>query len=531
MLKDNLSLRRVVGRSRVHATRATGTVTCGRGAFNGLVRGTGLLSAVVILGTTFGLPLAAGVSTLGGVPRLIDTTRIVGFPQRTMLSQPASQDGPGAPVITPVSETVALGATASFSASGSGFIVYWSYSANGGSSWAKLSNGTQSDGSTVTGATTATLGITDAQADENNNKYEATFVGFNSVTTNAATLTVTGAPPTNTAPVIPPQGQPSPDNVVVGATASFSASASGTPTPTVQWQVSTNSGSSWANLSNGTQSDGSTVTGATTDTLGITDAQADENNNEYRAVFTNGVSPNATTSEALLTVTAAPPSPPVQSSNWSGYADTGATFSAVSASWSVPTVTCQSRATAYSAHWIGIDGDSSSTVEQDGTEADCLNGSASYDAWYEMFGDSAVNSGYEVELSPSQYPVSHGDLISASVSVVGTTWTLYIADSSRWTFSTTVNFSGAAQSSAEWIVERPETCRSSWFGGETCSLTSLADFGSVSFSNATATTTGGSSGPISSYSYTAIEMVNGSTVLAVPGPLNGEGFTDTWKAI
>jgi hypothetical protein len=25
-------------------------------------------------------------------------------------------------------------------------------------------------------------------------------------------------------------------------------------------------------------------------------------------------------------------------------------------------------------------------------------------------------------------------------------------------------------------------------------------------------------------------MVNGSTLLAVPGPLNSNGFTDTWKA-
>jgi hypothetical protein len=145
-----------------------------------------------------------------------------------------------------------------------------------------------------------------------------------------------------------------------------------------------------------------------------------------------------------------------------------------------------------------------------------------------MYGDNAVNQGYEEELSPSTNPVTPGDSMSSSVSVVGNEWTLTISDSSSshaaWHFSTSVAFSGAAQSSAEWVAERPEICSNS------CSLASLADFGSVTFSGATATTTGGSSEPISSYSDAAIEMVNGSTVLAVPGPLNSNGFTDTWKA-
>jgi hypothetical protein len=266
-------------------------------------------------------------------------------------------------------------------------------------------------------------------------------------------------------------------------------------------------------------------------------------------VFTNSAAPSGVpTNRATLTVTTAPPNPPEQSQNWSGYVDTGATFSAVNASWIVPTVTCTQGENAYSAHWIGIDGNTSSTVEQDGTEADCLTTttggftyvggqftyggtavtSASYDAWFEMYGDNAVNQGYEEELSPSTNPVTPGDSMSSSVSVVGNEWTLTISDSSSshaaWHFSTSVAFSGAAQSSAEWVAERPEICSNS------CSLASLADFGSVTFSGATATTTGGSSEPISSYSDAAIEMVNGSTVLAVPGPLNSNGFTDTWKA-
>jgi hypothetical protein len=278
----------------------------------------------------------------------------------------------------------------------------------------------------------------------------------------------------------------------------------------VQWWESTNDGSSF-----------STVSGATSTTYSFT-ATSSENGDEFYAVFTNSTG-SATTNTVTLTVTAAL----VQSSNWSGYADLDATFDAVSASWAVPTLSCSGQTSSYSAQWTGIDGYSSDTVEQDGTEADCIDGSPSYDAWYEMYGDSAVDSGYEVELNPATgyYPVSPGDTITASVTVSGSSWTLFLADVTHWTYSTTISFSGAAESSAEWVVERPEICS---FG---CSLTSLADFGSVTFSKASASV-GSVSAPISSYANTGIEMVNSTTPLAVPGALNssGNGFTDTWQA-
>jgi len=356
----------------------------------------------------------------------------------------------------------------------------------------------------VGGAVSTTYSFS-ATSSENGYRYRAVFT--NSVghaTTAAATLTVTSAPSITSSPTS--------ESVAAGSTASFSASASGSPTPTLQWQVSTNGGSSFTN-----------VGGAVSKTYSFS-ATSSENGNQYQAVFTNSVG-HATTAAATLTVTTnSSPPPTEQSSNWSGYADTGATFSAVTGTWRVPTVTCTNNENAYSAQWIGIDGDSSNTVEQDGTEADCLGGSPSYDAWYEMYGDNAVNSGYEVELSPSQYPVSPGDTMSASVSVVGSTWTLSISDG--WTYSISISYSGAAKSSAEWIVERPEIC------SNTCSLASLPNFGSVTFSNASATS-GSTTGGIPTWSAAAIEMVNGSTVLALPGAYQAatEGFTDTWEAI
>ena len=59
-------------------------------------------------------------------------------------------------------------------------------------------------------------------------------------------------PPAETAPAV--TANPASQTVTAGATASFSATASGTPTPTVQWQVSTNGGSTFTNISGATSS-------------------------------------------------------------------------------------------------------------------------------------------------------------------------------------------------------------------------------------------------------------------------------------
>jgi hypothetical protein len=380
--------------------------------------------------------------------------------------------------------------------------VQWQVSTNGGNTWSSASG--QSSTSTTYSFTAAPT--------ENGYEYRAVFSNlFGNATTNAATLTVITTGPT--APTI--TSQPSSETVAPNSTASFSAAASGSPAPAVQWEFSPDGGKTWSNASGAS---------ATSTTYTFT-AQTAQNGYEYAAVFTNS-SGSATTNAATLTVSALD-----QSSNWSGYADMGSGFSAVNGNWKVPTLSCTS-ASSYSSEWIGIDGATSSTVEQDGSEADCSGGGASYDAWYEMYGDSAVNNGNEVELSPSSYPVYPGDAMTASVSVANNVWTLAISDagsaahSHNWQFSTNVNYTGASQSSAEWIVERPEICYI-FFG---CSLTTLANFGSVTFTNASATDNG-TTGPISAVSYVGVEMVNGSTPIAVPGSLDPTGttFTDTYE--
>jgi alpha-tubulin suppressor-like RCC1 family protein len=82
--------------------------------------------------------------------------------------------------------------------------------------------------------------------------------------------------------------------VEAGQSATFESGASGTPTPTVQWEVSSNGGSTW-----------SPIEGATADAFTIASTSTSESGNEYRATFTNLLG-SATSAPATLTVRIAP---------------------------------------------------------------------------------------------------------------------------------------------------------------------------------------------------------------------------------
>jgi hypothetical protein len=88
--------------------------------------------------------------------------------------------------------------------------------------------------------------------------------------------------------------QPSAQTVTVGQPVTFTAAASGYPAPAIQWQVSSDGGSTWSD-----------VPGATAASLSFTAAAAD-NGHSYQAVFTNSFG-SATTAAAGLTVTSATP--------------------------------------------------------------------------------------------------------------------------------------------------------------------------------------------------------------------------------
>lgn len=204
------------------------------------------------------------------------------------------------------------------------------------------------------------------------------------------------------------------------------------------------------------------------------------------------------------------------STNWSGYVVNTAAgrVTEVSALWTVPAVTAGSGCpSSYSAAWVGIDGDTDSTVEQCGTEQDS---SGSYYAWYEMYPKGSARV----------YYVQPGNLMYADVKYnpAGGKFTLTIQDQSTGqSYTTTQKLPQAQRSSAEWIMEAP------WSGG----VLPLAQWTSFGFGSCQAAVNGAAMAGLSSLSSQPITMVSardGVTPKAVPGSPSGDGFTETWMA-
>jgi hypothetical protein len=141
---------------------------------------------------------------------------------------------------------------------------------------------------------------------------------------------------------------------------------------------------------------------------------------------------------------------PVQhSSNWSGYIALPSSktkkFTYVNANFSVPSVNCSVTSYAFSYHWVGLDGDTDGTVEQDGVGSFCVSGSPTYFAWSEMYPASPV----------IQFYLNPGDAVEAIAEYSGGNYFLALTD-----LTSTQNFdvesacaSTCNRSSAEAITE------------------------------------------------------------------------------
>jgi hypothetical protein len=201
-----------------------------------------------------------------------------------------------------------------------------------------------------------------------------------------------------------------------------------------------------------------------------------------------------------------------ESTNWSGYAVDGSNgeYSSVSSSWTEPTATCTSRrADQYAAFWVGLDGYSSESVEQTGTDSDCDGTSPDYYGWYEMYPADPVYF---------SNAVSPGDHFSASVTFSGTkTYTLVLKDTTKgWTQTITKSESGLDRSSAEVITEAPSS---------ESGVLPLADFGTINY---TASSDNGSS--MGTQSPTAIVMINnsGQDKDSTSSISSSGAFSNTW---
>ena len=308
-----------------------------------------------------------------------------------------SDSTPAAPFITlhPSNTTVTTGSTASFTAAATGNptpTVQWQVSFNSGSSWSDIS-----------GATNTTYSFTAASGDDTN-QYRAVFsngVGSDA-TTNAATLTVNYAPSVTQ--------NPSSTTVNAGETASFTAAAIGNPSPTVQWQVSTNGGSSWSDIS-----------GATNTTFSFSTVSGD-NGNQYRAVFTNSVASTNSTVATLNVSSLSAPSVTSHPSNTGVEAGQTASFSAAASGNPLPSVQWQSSVNG--TDWTDVSGATSTTYSFSASAGD--NGRYYRAVFTNTQGSANTNSAQltvgvtPVFTSPTAMTLAEGLLSGLTVKATGT---------------------------------------------------------------------------------------------------------------
>jgi hypothetical protein len=238
-----------------------------------------------------------------------------------------------APVVitgSPSDQTVCVNGATTFTAAGtaSGDLVtyQWQVSTNGGGSWSNLSNGPG-----VSGATLATLSLSNIAVGANGNQYRAIvspLAPCGSQNTLAATLTVIN-------PLISVQ-PPVLTTVVQEQATTIAASATGATT--YQWTFATTLGGTYTALVEGATVGGNTYTTVATPTLHIATSASSVADNAYffKLVASNGTcSVTSNAGQLNITTYCAPPGTTFTSSGGESDSITNATITNVTESTSI----------------------------------------------------------------------------------------------------------------------------------------------------------------------------------------------------
>lgn len=186
----------------------------------------------------------------------------------------------------PGNVTICEGSNTTFSVSANNVNTYsWEY--YNGTTWVKVPTSAP-----YSATTSASLIITNAPASISGTQYRCRIYNPYSISivSNSATITVETAPQITAQPI---------DEVVsTNANASYSVSTTGSNL-TYQWQE--NTGSGWANLTNG-----GIYSNVTTSTLNLTSTPKAMDGYQYRCIVSGSCTPNVTSNTANLTVTSPP---------------------------------------------------------------------------------------------------------------------------------------------------------------------------------------------------------------------------------
>lgn len=189
------------------------------------------------------------------------------------------------------------------------------------------------------------------------------------------------------------------------------------------------------------------------------------------------------------------------STNWAGAVLIGTGYKGVTGTFTIPDISLPSggdESTYYSASaWVGIDGDTCETsILQTGVDFNYEDGEVSFDAWYEWYPD------YSYDFTGIDF--SAGDSVKVTIDATSTTAGTASVENLSTGVTVTHTFSGESdalcEENAEWIVEDFTEV-----DGDEEYLVALVDFGTVTFTDAYATT---SSGTVGLTDATTIDMVS-----------------------
>lgn len=189
---------------------------------------------------------------------------------------------PAAPICPGFNTTFTVTAT------GTSLTYQWQRSTDNGVNWFNLV-----DDATHSGTTTNAVTVLNPQVAQNGHRYRVIVSGVcpPAVTSSVVTLVIATPPVITTQPVN--------RTVCAPDAAVFTVVASGNPAPNIyQWQVSTNGGGTWTNLTTG---------GSYTTTLTVSPTATSQSGSLYRIIVTNSCGQSITSSNATLTVNAPTP--------------------------------------------------------------------------------------------------------------------------------------------------------------------------------------------------------------------------------
>lgn len=195
------------------------------------------------------------------------------------------------------------------------------------------------------------------------------------------------------------------------------------------------------------------------------------------------------------------------SQNWAGYEAILPNVTTITATWQMPRVAGSVESD--SSTWIGIGGDRSATLIQAGTDQLIQKGKPLYYAWIEL-----LPAGPQVLREITPLP---GDTVTFTIAQVGAdSWRIDAVDKdANQKTSRTIAYHSCL-CSAEWIEEAPNAN-----GVET----TLANFGSVTFTNCVATWRDATASFVQAHARPIRMGDNRGATLAQPQQPIGDGFS------